>query len=81
MPSFAQTHVQVATLNTFQEYDYGTAAGISEAVTTIAGPVIASMMAAPLLATRNQDFWGNVRLPAIELLENGSNGDSNTDNG
>jgi hypothetical protein len=27
------------------------------------------MMAAPLLANRNQDLWGNIRIPAIERLE------------
>ncbi|KAI1753883.1 hypothetical protein F4782DRAFT_529301 [Xylaria castorea] len=56
--------------NTFTEYQFGNAEGISEAVTTIAGPVIASLLAGSLLGTRNQDLWGNIRLPGIEQIEN-----------
>ncbi|KAI1737133.1 hypothetical protein F4680DRAFT_460666 [Xylaria scruposa] len=56
--------------NTSTEYQFGNSEGISEAITTIAGPVIASLLAGSLLGTRNQDLWGNIRLPGIERIEN-----------
>ncbi|KAI1828322.1 hypothetical protein F4861DRAFT_489709 [Xylaria intraflava] len=57
-------------VNSFTEYQFGSAEGISEAITKIAGPVIAALLAGRLLGTRNQDLWGNVRLPVVERMEN-----------
>lgn len=66
--------MHLATMNTFTEYHYGFAEGMSEAVTTVANPVIASILAASLLGTRNQDLWGNIRFPVVENLEHTRNG-------
>ncbi|KAJ5768899.1 hypothetical protein N7520_003458 [Penicillium odoratum] len=64
----------LATMNTFTEYQYGYAEGVSEALTTVANPVIAAISAASLLGTRNQDLWGNIRFPMIQNLNNTSDG-------
>lgn len=72
--SYSSSSIHLATINTFTEYQYGYAEGISEAVTTVANPVIASISGASLLGTRNQDLWGNIRFPRIENLENSSTG-------
>ncbi|KAJ8108731.1 hypothetical protein ONZ43_g6336 [Nemania bipapillata] len=55
---------------TFIEYQYGNAEGISEAITKIAGPTIASLLAGSLLGSRSQDLWGNIRLPVVEQIDN-----------
>lgn len=72
--SYSNSPVQLATMNTFTEYQYGFAEGMTEAITDVTSPVIASLLAASLLGTRNQDLWGNIRFPVIENLENTSNG-------
>ncbi|RAK98888.1 uncharacterized protein BO80DRAFT_426992 [Aspergillus ibericus CBS 121593] len=68
--SYPSSPINLTTMNTFTAYGYGYAEGRSEAVTAVADPVIASIMAASLLGTRNQDLWGNVRFPAIEKNTN-----------
>lgn len=55
-------------MDTFAEYQYGGAEGVSEAVTTVVAPFTAALMSASLLKNRNQDLWGNIRLPSIERL-------------
>lgn len=67
--SMTSSPTSLATLNTSSECRYGNANGIATGSTKIVNMVIASMMAAPLLANRNQDLWGNIRIPAIERLE------------
>ncbi|KAI0971513.1 hypothetical protein F4678DRAFT_87002 [Xylaria arbuscula] len=57
-------------MNTFTEYQYGNAEGISEAITKITGPTIASLLAGSLLGSRFQDLWGNIRLPVVEQIDN-----------
>lgn len=47
---------------------------ISEAITMVANPVIASISATSLLETRNKDLCGNIRFPQVENLENSSTG-------
>ncbi|KAJ5807339.1 hypothetical protein N7447_010795 [Penicillium robsamsonii] len=74
VPSYPSNQVQLTTLNTFTQYQYGYGQGISMAKTSIANPLIASISAASLLANRNQDLWGNIRFPAIEHFENVSTG-------
>ncbi|KAJ5121272.1 uncharacterized protein N7515_009233 [Penicillium bovifimosum] len=63
------TAVQLTTLDTFTPYQYGFSQGLSEAMTIVANPMIASISAASLLSTRNQDLWSNVRFPIIEHLK------------
>lgn len=70
VPSFAKSNETLAMMNSFTGYMYGTAAGASAAMTIVLPPFIASMMSAKLLESRNQDLWGNIRLPAIESLTN-----------
>lgn len=72
--TYSNSPMHLASMNTFTEYHYGFAEGVSEAVTTVANPVIASISAASLLGTRNQDLWGNIRFPMVENLDNTSNG-------
>ncbi|WQF79275.1 hypothetical protein CDEST_04289 [Colletotrichum destructivum] len=43
--------------------------------TTVPSAVVTSLMAAKFLKSRNQDIWGNVRLPAIQNLERSSKSD------
>lgn len=60
-------------MDTFSEYMYGNAEGLSEAITKVSSPFIAAMMSASLLKNRNQDLWGNIRLPSIERLSDDEN--------
>ncbi|CAK7208753.1 hypothetical protein SBRCBS47491_000198 [Sporothrix bragantina] len=68
-PFYSKEATSVIAINTFQKFIYGTADGLNVAKMTVANPVIAAMTSASMLSTRNQDLWGNVRLPAIEALE------------
>ncbi|KAI0473365.1 hypothetical protein GGR56DRAFT_695606 [Xylariaceae sp. FL0804] len=77
VPEYPEHAASLTTLSTFATYQYGFAAGYNTAQTIIAGPVAGSMSAASLLANRNQDLWGNVRIPGIERLENGGQGKEN----
>ncbi|KAJ5558205.1 hypothetical protein N7535_008420 [Penicillium sp. DV-2018c] len=63
------TVVNLTSVDTFTLYQYGFGQGVSEAKTLVVNPMIASISAASLLATRNQDLWGNVRFPIIEHLK------------
>jgi hypothetical protein len=72
--SYPGTPVQLTTLDTFTPYQYGFGQGVSEAMTAVANPMIASISAASLLSTRTQDLWGNVRFPMIENLEKNNTG-------
>ncbi|KAJ5355937.1 hypothetical protein N7517_010546 [Penicillium concentricum] len=74
VPSYPSHQIELTTLNTFTQYQYGYAQGISMAKISIANPVIASISAASLLANRNQDLWGNIRFPVIENFQNVSTG-------
>ncbi|KAJ5841143.1 hypothetical protein N7534_010973 [Penicillium rubens] len=74
VPSYPGNEVELTTLDTFTQYQYGYGQGVSEAVTSVANPMTASLSAASLLATRNQDLWGNIRFPVIENLEKNSTG-------
>ncbi|RFU25800.1 hypothetical protein B7463_g10535, partial [Scytalidium lignicola] len=66
--SFPTNTSTLTAMDPFAVYQYGSAAGLSEAFTTVASPLIAAMMSAFLLSNRNQDLWGNIRLPSIECL-------------
>ncbi|OAQ64047.1 hypothetical protein VFPPC_16148 [Pochonia chlamydosporia 170] len=74
--STTSSTTSLVALNTSSEYRYSDATGLITANTKIINTVVASLMAAPLLANRNQDLWGNIRIPAIERLENGTKGTS-----
>jgi hypothetical protein len=62
-------------MNTFAEYAFGFSEGLGEAVTLVRSPFTAAIMSANILKNRNQDLWGNIRLPSIESLTS----DGNTD--
>ncbi|EFX04555.1 hypothetical protein CMQ_1483 [Grosmannia clavigera kw1407] len=66
-------------MQTFQEYQYGFALQAQESLLTVKYPTVAAIMSASLLNKRNQDLWGNVRLPSIEMIEQagGTNSSSN----
>lgn len=66
--SFPSDVTSLKALDTFAEYELGSAEGESEALTTVRAPFTAAMMSASLLKNRNQDLWGNIRIPAIERL-------------
>ncbi|OBR11465.1 hypothetical protein CH63R_03761 [Colletotrichum higginsianum IMI 349063] len=74
----------LSTVDTFGDYssDYTIRTVASEGgevvEMTVPTAVVTSLMAVKFLMSRNQDIWGNVRLPAIENLEKGgkSGGDS-----
>ncbi|GJC93120.1 hypothetical protein ColKHC_01946 [Colletotrichum higginsianum] len=74
----------LSTVDTFGDYssDYTIRTVASEGGEvvrmTVPTAVVTSLMAVKFLMSRNQDIWGNVRLPAIENLEKGgkSGGDS-----
>ncbi|KAI1129564.1 hypothetical protein F5Y10DRAFT_147617 [Nemania abortiva] len=66
----ASSQTSLNYIKTFTEYQYGYAAGISEAITKIAGPTTASLLAGSLLGSRFQDLWGNIRLPVVEQIDN-----------
>ncbi|KAJ5177627.1 uncharacterized protein N7500_000326 [Penicillium coprophilum] len=74
VPSYPSNQVELTSLNTFTQYQYGYGQGLSEAKTSIANPLIAALSAASLLANRNQDLWGNIRFPFIENFEKDSTG-------
>ncbi|OQE10439.1 hypothetical protein PENVUL_c004G09470 [Penicillium vulpinum] len=74
VPSYPGNPIELTTLDTFTPYQYGYGQGVTEAVTAVANPMIASLSAASLLATRNQDLWGNIRFPVIENLEKNNTG-------
>ncbi|KAI0196906.1 hypothetical protein F4808DRAFT_439220 [Astrocystis sublimbata] len=67
-PNLSSFRSTLKSMNTFADYSYGNAEGIAEAETIVAGPVIASLLAGNILGTRNQDLWGNIRMPRIEDL-------------
>ncbi|CZR58158.1 uncharacterized protein PAC_08049 [Phialocephala subalpina] len=66
--SFPSDVTSLKALDTFAGYELGSAEGESEALTTVRAPFTAAMMSASLLKNRNQDLWGNIRIPAIERL-------------
>ena len=72
--SYPGKTVELTSLNTFTPYQYGYNQAATEAITSVANPLTASISAASLLATRNQDLWGNIRFPVIENLEKNSTG-------
>ncbi|KAF4765739.1 hypothetical protein N7455_004456 [Penicillium solitum] len=74
VPSYPGKSVELTSLNTFTPYQYGYNQAATEAITSVANPMTASISAASLLATRNQDLWGNIRFPVIENLEKNSTG-------
>ncbi len=76
--SHPQSRSSVVAMNTFQAYSYGGASGNGVAKTTIANPVSASIMAASLLSDRNQDLWGNVRVPSLAMLRATGHGPAST---
>ncbi|TQN64561.1 hypothetical protein CSHISOI_10900, partial [Colletotrichum shisoi] len=59
----------LSAVDTFEKYAYSETNKVNEALMTVSSAVITSLMAAKFLKGRNQDVWGNVRLPAIENLE------------
>ena len=70
---YSSTLVNLTTLNPFTEYGFGSATGTAAAATVVVGPFAAALFSASLLKDRNQDLWGNIRLPSIErLAQNGS---------
>ncbi|RFU26789.1 hypothetical protein B7463_g9553, partial [Scytalidium lignicola] len=75
VPSYLKSNTTLTALNTFSEYEYGNADGLAEGMTIIIPPFIASLMSGSLLQSRNQDLWGNLRLPSIERLADGENTD------
>ena len=77
--SYPQKDSSVIAINTFQKFIYGTGSSLNVARMTVASPIIAAITGASILGTRNQDLWGNVRLPAIEPLEAASNASDNVD--
>lgn len=74
MPSYTFTTINLTTVNTFAGYQYSYADGAGHAKITVANPVIASMVSSTLLKSRNQDLWGNIRMPVIKDLSNSSSG-------
>lgn len=72
--SYPGNPVELTTLNTFTPYQYGYNQAVTEAMISVANPMAASLSGASLLATRNQDLWGNIRFPVIENLEKNSTG-------
>ncbi|CAK7206404.1 hypothetical protein SEUCBS139899_009196 [Sporothrix eucalyptigena] len=68
-PYYPQNITSVFAINTFQKILYGNGNNANMALTTVATPAMGAMMGASLLGDRNQDLWGNVRLPAIETVE------------
>ena len=66
--SYSNSAVSLSTLDSFTEYGYGGADNVGEAATVIVGPFAAALFSASLLKDRNQDLWGNIRLPSIEHL-------------
>lgn len=75
-----QSNTTVIAVNLFQKFAYGAGANYNVALTAVANPVIASLMGASILSTRNQDLWGNVRFPAIEAIETAYTTAGNTSN-
>ncbi|KAH8805205.1 hypothetical protein F5884DRAFT_442661 [Xylogone sp. PMI_703] len=73
--SFPSNTTTLTAMDTFAQYQFGAAENLAEAYTTVSSPVIAAMMSAFLLKDRNQDVWGNLRLPAIERLTSDDNPD------
>ena len=59
--SYSRSAVTLTALNAFTQYGLGDN-------TEIAGPIAAALFSATLLRDRNQDLWGNIRLPSIERL-------------
>ncbi|KAI2702119.1 hypothetical protein DTO012A7_930 [Penicillium roqueforti] len=74
VPSYPGNPVELTTLSTFTPYQYGYHQMATEAITSVANPMTASLAAGRILATRNQDLWGNIRPPVIENLETNSTG-------
>ncbi|QQK43970.1 Ribosomal protein S2, conserved site [Penicillium digitatum] len=74
VPSYPANPIELTSFNTFTAYQFGYSQVMSMAKTSVAIPMTASMSAASLLSTRNQDLWGNIRFPAIENLEKTSTG-------
>ncbi|KAL1891306.1 hypothetical protein Sste5346_007766 [Sporothrix stenoceras] len=64
-----QTDSSIIAVNLFQKFTYGNGANYNVALTSVANPVIAAMMGASFLSSRNQDLWGNLRFPTIERIE------------
>jgi hypothetical protein len=69
---YLEVPMNMSTVNTFSEYQYGYSEGVGEAGTRISSPVAAAISAASLLGSRNQDLWGNIRFPMMENLETSS---------
>ena len=66
--SYSRSVANLSALDTFSEYQFGGADNVGEAATVIAGPFAAALFSASLLKDRNQDLWGNIRLPSLEHL-------------
>ncbi|CAK7216074.1 hypothetical protein SCUCBS95973_002681 [Sporothrix curviconia] len=77
-PFYPKSNTSVQAINTFQQFIYGNAANLAVARMTVASPLIAGMTGASILSVRNQDLWGNVRFPAIEMLEATAKATGNT---
>ena len=67
-PNYLRNSVDLTTLNAFTAYKYGVGENVGQAATVIIGPFAAALFSANLLKDRNQDLWGNIRLPSIERL-------------
>ncbi|KAJ5614556.1 hypothetical protein N7528_008210 [Penicillium herquei] len=74
VPDYPSSPVNLTTVNTFTEYQYGLIDASEQAMTVVANPVIASIMSTTLLESRNQDLWGNIRFPVIKNLSTSSSG-------
>ncbi|RMJ14189.1 hypothetical protein CDV36_006143 [Fusarium kuroshium] len=72
---FLNSTGNLTVLDTFSEFRFLTSSGVlASAMRMLVPPAIASMLAARVLQGRNQDLWGNIRLPLIErLTDNVSN--------
>ena len=55
-------------LDIFSPYQYGGADNYGEALTVVVAPFTAALMSTSLVQDRNQDMWGNIRLPVIERI-------------
>ncbi|RSL61730.1 hypothetical protein CEP54_006127 [Fusarium duplospermum] len=66
---FLNSTGNLTVMDTFSEFRVSdTAALIGSAMRMLVPPAIASMLAARVLQGRNQDLWGNIRVPLIERL-------------
>ncbi|KAL6363097.1 hypothetical protein LRP88_02501 [Fusarium phalaenopsidis] len=67
--AFRNSTGNLTVLETFGRFEYiATGSYLSHARRMLVPPAIASMLSARLLQSRNQDIWGNIRVPMIERL-------------